>query len=115
MRAAVALLLLPSLALAQPTATPPGAQSKKVELPAREFHEECVELAAGQRLIYDFSAAKTVKFNIHYHAGGQILYPVRKNARHAHGVFTSRAAQGYCMMWTNSHAVSIDLSYHFDR
>jgi hypothetical protein len=113
MRAAVALLL-PSLALAQPTANPPGAQSKKVELPAREFHEECVELAAGQRLLYDFLAAKTVKFNIHYHAGGKVLYPVRKSARHARGVFTSREAQGYCMMWTNSHAVSINLSYHFE-
>lgn len=113
MISAAAALLLPSLALAQTAATPPGAQSKKVELPAREFHEECFELAAGQRLVYDFSAAKTVKFNIHYHAGGKVLYAVRKSARHASGVFTSRASQGYCMMWTNAHAVSIDLSYHF--
>ena len=114
---AAAALLLPSLALAQPSPTPPppGAQSKKIELPAGEFHEECVELAAGQRLVYDFSAAKPVKFNIHYHAGGKVFYPVRKSARHARGVFTSRAAQGYCMMWTNAHAVSIDLNYHFDR
>ena len=114
MRAAAALLL-PSLALAQPAAAPSGAQSKKIELPAREFHEECVELAAGQRLVYDFSAAKTVKFNIHYHSGGNVLYPVRKSARRARGVFTSRATQGYCMMWSNANAVSIDLSYHFDR
>ena len=113
MRAAAALLL-PSLALAQPAATQPGAQSKKVELPAREFHEECVGLAAGQRLSYDFFAARIVKFNIHYHAGGKVLYAVRKSARHARGVFTSRATQGYCMMWTNSHALSISLSYHFE-
>jgi glucan biosynthesis protein len=66
-----------------------------VELPAKEFHEECLELAAGQRLNYEFSAAKTVKFNIHYHAGGKVLYAVRKNARHARGVYTSRKAQGF--------------------
>ncbi|HEV8520611.1 MAG TPA: hypothetical protein VGQ54_18690, partial [Burkholderiales bacterium] len=114
-RAAAALLLLPSFALAQASATPPGAQSQSVELPAKEFHEECLELAAGQRLNYDFAAAKTVKFNIHYHAGGKVLYAVRKSARHARGVYTSRKAQGYCMMWTNPHSLSIALSYHFDK
>jgi hypothetical protein len=114
-RAAAALLLLPSLAPAQAIAIPPGAQSKSIELPAKEFHEECLELAAGQRLDYDFAAAKTVKFNIHYHAGGKVLYAVRKSARHARGVYTSRKAQGYCMMWTNPHSLSIALSYHFDK
>jgi len=114
-RAAAALLLLPSFTLAQASATPPGAHSKTVELPAKEFHEECLELAAGQRLNYDFAAAKTVKFNIHYHAGGKVLYAVRKSAHHARGVYTSRKTQGYCMMWTNPHALSIALSYHFDN
>ena len=114
-RAAAALLLLPSLASAQASATSPGAHGKTVELAAKEFHEECLELAAGQRLNYDFAAAKTVKFNIHYHAGGKVLYAVRKSAHHARGVYTSRKTQGYCMMWTNPHALSIALSYHFDN
>src|SRR5258706_14688388 len=104
-RAAAALLLLSSLAPAQASATSPDAQSKTVQLPAKEFHEECLELAAGQRLNYDFSAAKTVKFNIHYHAGGKVLYAVRKNVHQARGVYTSHKAQGYCMMWTNPHAL----------
>jgi hypothetical protein len=112
---AAALLLLSSFVLAQASATPPGAHSKTVELPAKEFHEECLELAAGQRLKYDFAAAKTVKFNIHYHSRGKVLYAVRKNAHHVRGVYTSRKAQGYCMMWTNPHALSVALDYHFDN
>ena len=113
-RAAAALLVLSSLAPAQAHATPPGVQSKTVELSAKEFHEECLELAAGQRLNYDFAAAKAVKFNIHYHAGGKVLYAVRKSAHHARGVYTSRKTQGYCMMWTNPYAQSVALSYRFD-
>ena len=112
-RFAAALALLPSLALAHETAMPPGAHSKNVRLPAKEFHEECLELAAGRRLVYVFTAQKTVQFNIHYHAGDKEVYPVRRNTRHLHGEYTSRQAQGYCLMWTNPHAAGINLSYGF--
>ena len=112
-RVAAALALLPSFALAHETAVPPGAHSKSVRLPAREFHEECRELAAGQRLAYVFTAQKTVQFNIRYHAGDKEFYPVRRSARHIHGEYTSHQAQGYCLMWTNPHAAGVNLRYSF--
>ena len=108
-----ACALLPSLALAHETAMPPAARSKNVRLPAKEFHEECRDLAAGQRLAYVFTAPKTVEFNIHYHAGDKVSYPVRRNTRHVHGEYTSHQTQGYCMMWINPHATGINLSYSF--
>ena len=92
---------------------PPGAHSKNVRVPAKEFHEECLDLAAGQRLAYVFTAAKTVQFNIHYHVGDKVYYPVRRDTRHLHGEYTSHQAPGYCMMWTNPHAAGINLSYSF--
>ena len=110
---AAALLLLPSLAAAHETAMPPGAHSKNVRLPAKESRKECLKLAAGQRLAYVFTAQQTAQFNIHYPAGDKVSYPVRRNVRHLHGEYTSRAAQDYCMMWTNPHAVGINLSYSF--
>ena len=108
-----ALALLPAFSLAHQTAMPPGTHSKNVRLPAKEFHEECLELAAGRRLVYVFTAQKTVQFNIHYHAGDKEFYPVRRNARHLHGEYTARQTQGYCLMWTNPHAAGVNLSYSF--
>ena len=93
---------------------PPGAHSKNVRLPAKEFHEECLNLTAGQRLAYVFTAQQTVQFNIHYHAGDKVLYPARRNVRHLHGEYTSRQTQGYCMMWANPHAIGVNLSYSFN-
>ncbi len=88
-----------------------GAYSKQVELAAREFHEECLELGAGQHLTYTYSAARALQFNINYHAGGKVHYAARKNARHARSKFTPRQAQGYCLMWTNPHKTGIRLTY----
>lgn len=112
-RVAAALVLLPSFALAHETAMPLGAHSKNVRLPAREFHEECLELAAGQRLAYVFTAQQTVQFDIHYHVGDTVSYPVRRNTRHLHGEYTSHQTQGYCLVWTNPHTTGINLSYSF--
>jgi hypothetical protein len=91
-----------------------GPYSKTIELPAREIHEECIELAAGQRLAYTYSARSTVPFNIHYHVGDKIAYPVRKNARHVRAVYVPHRAQGYCMMWTNPRAKPLALEYSFE-
>lgn len=110
---AVALVWLPSCAFAHEIAMPPGAHSKNVRLPAKESRKECLKLAAGQRIAYVFTAQQTAQFNIHYSAGDKVSYPVRRNVRHLHGEYTSHAAQDYCMMWTNPHAVGINLSYSF--
>jgi phage baseplate assembly protein gpV len=105
-------VLLTAPATAQPTV--PGVYSKKIELPARDAHEECVELAAGQRLAYSYSAPIAVQFNIHYHARNKIVYPVRKNARHVRAAYVPHKGQGYCLMWTNPRAKPIVLEYSFD-
>ena len=87
---------------------------KTVELPAGEFHEECLDLSRRQRLHYAFSSAQPVEFNIHYHRGKDIVYPVRlKNIRSLKSVFTPPRDEGYCMMWTNSRRNGVKLQYQF--
>jgi hypothetical protein len=96
---------------------PPGAASqtsKTVELPGGEFHEECLDLSRRQRLHYSFRSAQPVAFNIHYHRGRDVVYPVRlKNIKSSKGVFSPPQDDGYCMMWSNSRRDSVKLEYQF--
>ena len=108
-------------ALAALGSAPAPAQSvprtdhiKRIELPAREVHEECVELAVGQRLSYTYSAGRALQFNIHSHAGDKIAYPVRKNARQVRAAYVPHKAQGYCLMWTNPGTKPVTLEYSFE-
>jgi hypothetical protein len=110
-RLAATLTLLPAMALAHEVAQPPGAHSQNVRLAAKETHEECVEIAAGRRLSYVFTASKPVHFTIQYRMGDQIFHPVRRATRHLHGDFVSHEARRYCMTWTNPHTPGINLSY----
>jgi len=71
-----------------------------LEVPARGFEEHCVKLEAGQRIRYRFSAGGDVDFNLHYHRGTDVFYPVKTAAtRSADGVYTAAHADGYCLMW----------------
>ena len=64
------------------------------------IHEECLRLAVGDRVDYDFSATAPVAFNIHYHDANAVVAPVvREGVRADSGVFAPRLAQDYCLMW----------------
>ena len=40
-------------------------------------------------------------FNIHYHEGEKVAFPVKRDAmRGDGGTFTADVAQDYCWMWT---------------
>ena len=64
------------------------------------MHEQCVHLATGDRLDYDFTANEPVDFNIHYHEGRVVVAPiVRDKTRQDSGVFIPLLTQDYCLMW----------------
>ena len=112
--AAAALLLAAGLVRAEEAGAPPAESSKSVKVPANEFHEECMQLTAGQRLGYTFHAAAPLEFNLHYHRDGKILYPVQKRgiATFA-GSYTSPRSDGYCLMWRNPGKGAVALDYRF--
>jgi hypothetical protein len=116
----VLALMLTALSLAafsagaQEAGAPPADSAKTVNLPANEFHEECMELAAGQRLGYSFRAAAALEFNIHYHRDGKIRYPVqKKGVATLAGSYTSPRNDGYCLMWRNPGRQPVRLEYRF--
>src|SRR5262249_12447797 len=111
----VATFLLAAMPVgAEEAGAPPADSSKSVKLPANEFHEECMQLAAGQRLGYSFRAAAPLEFNLHYHHDGKILYPVQKKGiASIAGSYTSPRSDGYCLMWRNPGKSVVALDYRF--
>ncbi|MGE0358389.1 MAG: hypothetical protein AB7P08_15900 [Burkholderiales bacterium] len=106
-RPALALVfLLPSLALPGGAASAPQDDSGKArafahELKAGAVAEECLRLDAGRSRRFAWSADAPVDFNIHFHHGDKVSYPVKANGRKSGGGrFTAATAEDYCWMWT---------------
>lgn len=95
-RALFLTLLTPALAVAATAALGPFG----LDVPARGFEEHCIRLDAGERVRYRFNANGEMDFNIHYHRGSEVHYPVKTAAsRSADATFTAPHADTYCLMW----------------
>jgi len=72
-----------------------------VNLQAGGEHEECVRLESGEARHYYWRASGPVDFNIHFHRGDEVSYPVKREAmRGDGGTFTAKSGEDYCWMWT---------------
>ena len=73
----------------------------KVTLEPGKIHEECMKLAAGGKRRYHWKSDAPVDFNIHYHRGSEVFYPVKRDGmRGDGGTFTAKSSEEYCWMWT---------------
>lgn len=85
-----------------------GAQGEgaySLKLSGKAFDERCLKLAAGEAVHYRFSASAPVDFNIHYHRGKDVFYPVKHSGvREAKGTFRADAGDDYCLMWEHAGA-----------
>ena len=68
----------------------------------RSVAEECFTLPGGQSIGYVFESSAPMDFNIHFHRGNDVLYPVKIDAmRSAADRFAASSTEEYCLMWTN--------------
>ena len=68
----------------------------------RALGEECFKLPGGQSIGYAFESSAAVDFNIHFHRGNDVVYPVASDAvRSASDRFTAPSTEEFCLMWTN--------------
>jgi hypothetical protein len=102
---AVALLFGAGGAAAQPVAAPyshtvgPG-----------QIAEECFNLPAGESIGYSFEATGSVDFNIHFHRGKDVFYPVRATGLlRAADRFKAESTEEFCLMWTNGAAQAVTI------
>jgi hypothetical protein len=112
------LVLLLALAAAPALAADAGGAAKAgnpVMLKPQKIHEKCLSLAPPQKLQYSFGTDKAVDFDIHYHKGDMVYYPVReKRTTSSKGLYTPRSREDYCMTWENrSPSAEVKLEFSF--
>jgi hypothetical protein len=110
--ASIALLAVTAVAGAAPARFGHFA----LDVPARGFEEHCLKLEAGERIRYRFRAAGEVDFNIHYHRGTDVHYPVRSSAiQAADATFSAPQTDDYCLMWERKGAGAVRIEGSVDR
>jgi len=94
-------LLAAGLAIAASAAADGDADIKRT-IAAGKFDETCMRLEAGRSIRWRFEASTPLDFNLHFHRGADVHYPVKRDrVRTDSGVFTADAGEDYCLMWTN--------------
>jgi hypothetical protein len=72
----------------------------------------CIEMTSQDELRYDFEADRPIDFDIHYHDGLTVHFPVRHPGIAAQaGRFVSEQDQSYCLMWLNRSLMEASLTY----
>ena len=90
--------------------------SMETSLAPGAFDELCFELNSGESMRYSFDAGAPLDFNIHWHQGGVVSYPVRIPAVARLGsVLRSPKKEAYCLMWTNRSRTPVALRARIDR
>ncbi len=113
----VAYTMLSLWILSQPIVGGPNlgslrAHSGTVSLAPLEFQELCLELAPRDKIRYDFQSDRPIEFNIHYHDGLRIRFPVKLTGITGHGDnFVAELDQTYCLMWFNRTLTGTSLKY----
>ena len=88
------------------------ARSGIVALAPFQFQELCLELAPREAIRYDFQSDQPIEFNIHYHDGLRIRFPVKLTETTDHGGnFVADLDQTYCLMWFNRTLAATSLDY----
>lgn len=81
-----------------------------------KFSEVCGKLAKGNEVRWRFESDGPLDFNIHYHEGRTVHYPVkREGTARADGTLTSAQDRDYCWMWTNKTDKAAALGVSLER
>lgn len=80
------------------------------------FVELCGRLASGTKVRWQFEAGAPTSFNIHYHKGKAVLFPVKEESSlRSEGRLDVASDQDYCWMWTNHSAVSVPVEVQLTK
>ena len=77
----------------------PRVAERVVILPY-QLHDQCIALAAGERLDWRYESTQPLAFSIHYHANNaELATVVRDSSTGDSGTFEAPSAQNYCLTW----------------
>ena len=93
-----------------------GRFAHQATIAAGKFVELCGKLQVRDAVRWSFTAAAPVDFNIHYHVGKDVVYPIRQTQMSAsRATLNVESAQDYCWMWTNKGTTPIGLTVELAR
>ncbi|NKC13984.1 MAG: hypothetical protein GKR94_17900 [Gammaproteobacteria bacterium] len=91
---------------------------RAIDIASNHAYEACVELQSGQALRIGFEANAQLEFEVHFHRGGEVEFPVTPHrTRGAAATFSFDASRNYCLMWTNKgkRPVLLEFGYDFNQ
>jgi hypothetical protein len=92
----------------------PADYEKNWKIKASGVHEDCFKLLPGQTVEYAFKSSRSLDFNLHCHLEGKVVNFVKKDGvMEDSGTFACKIEEYYCLMWTNPHPSSANVSYEF--
>ena len=81
---------------------------------AGKTYEACLQLSPGDKIYYDFTSSADLRFNIHYHEGKEVRYPVPvKLTSLEKAIFEAESKKRYCLMWRNPAKEDAELKLHY--
>lgn len=108
----VSLWILSQPIVGGPSLSVLRAPSGTLSLAPFEFRELCFEMTEQDELRYDFQSDRPIDFDIHYHDGLTIQFPVRQPGVTVQADrFAAGQDQSYCLMWLNRSLMPASLTY----
>lgn len=75
------------------------------------FLEACGPLQQGQVIDWSYQASAALDFNIHYHAGDEVVYPAQQEGKSELAAqLEITLDQTYCWMWSNQTDGSVSIN-----
>ncbi len=93
-----------------------GRFEHRAEVAPGGFAEVCGKLERGKAVRWAFESAGPMDFNIHYHEGKKVVFPVRRaGATKGAATLKVKLDQDYCWMWSNKRAQPLVLQLTLAR
>lgn len=93
-----------------------GRFEQKLRVDPGKFAEVCGRLPAGQAVRWAFESSAALDFNVHYHAGKEVVFPSELvGVAVGKDVLTTKLEQDYCWMWTNKSATPTTVTVTMQR
>ena len=93
-----------------------GRAKQTFDVAPGKFAEYCGKLNKDQSVRWSFEAGAPLDFNIHYHVGKAVEYPVKaKGVAAQQGELKVALDQDYCWMWSNKGGAGVSLKVQLQR
>ncbi len=93
-----------------------GQATQRFTVAPAQFAEYCGKLAKGQTVRWRFDGDGALNFNIHFHVGKAVEFPVKQDGvSQLAGELKVEQDQDYCWMWSNKAARPARLNVQLQR